>query len=273
MKYFRTLCVLIAAALATGCSGIVHQMPEANELEEARALAEINAYPLPINKQAISATDAETMLYRVYERLAPEGRSVCEYVGEQDKCWWDVEYSDDSSLNAYANQDNHIVVHHGVMMYAESEDELAMVLAHEMGHHIAEHISESKTRAMIGGVAAGLLMAVAAANSAPCYNYACQQNQQQAIRNVVAGGAAIGSLTYSVAQEKEADFLSAYILNRAGYDLLESRNILVKMGAMSDDKETSLMDTHPAGPDRLATYDRVIGEVIADADGFPNKKM
>ena len=85
-------------------------------------------------------------------------------------------------------------------------------------------------------------------------------------------GAAIGALTYSVAQEKEADFLSAYILNRAGYDLLESRSILVKMGAMSDDKETSLMDTHPAGPDRLATYDRVITEVIVDADGFPNKK-
>ena len=52
MKKLRILFVVIAVALVTGCSGIVHQMPEANELEEARAFAEINAFALPLQKGA-----------------------------------------------------------------------------------------------------------------------------------------------------------------------------------------------------------------------------
>jgi predicted Zn-dependent protease len=272
MRNPAKLLVPAAAIVFAGCAGVGHEMPLAEAHLVNSAAVEITSHPMPLQKRVMSAEEAEAMLHRVYNRLLPAAQEVCEQSDEQDTCWWDVDYADKRDFNAYATKENQIVVYHDVMTTVGSDDELAMVLAHEMGHHIADHIDETKTRAATGAILGAIAMAAVAANAGPCYSYSCTQNMSNAVESSAYLGAAIGNISFSVKQEKEADYLSAYILHNAGYSLMESRGVLVKMGAMSQRMKTGLFDTHPAGPDRLATYDAVIESVAWDEDGMPNAK-
>ena len=56
-------------------------------------------------------------------------------------CDWTVRASRDSSLNAGARPNGLIVVNRGIVEYAANEEEVCMVIAHEMGHQAANHIA------------------------------------------------------------------------------------------------------------------------------------
>ncbi|WOJ93692.1 M48 family metalloprotease [Congregibacter variabilis] len=252
-----------------GCGSMQNKPPELAKADIERTAREIRSYPLPIKKRVLSEPHAEGSLYRVNQKIRDAATSVCRHVDENSVCWWDVDYDSERELNAYATDENRIVVFHDVMAYSASDSEIAMVLAHEMGHHIADHISESQGRAMVGALLGAVAMAAVQANAGPCYSYACQQNSQNAISNMAEAGALIGDRAYSVRQEKEADLISAYILQLAGYDLFASRQMLLKMGAASGREKTGFLATHPAGPERLASYDKVISRVLNDLDGMP----
>jgi predicted Zn-dependent protease len=71
-------------------------------------------------------------------------------------------------------------------------------------------------------------------------------------------GGAIGGIAYSKEQEREEDYLSAVILYRSGVDLDKARGFLVKLAKASGRTETGLLDTHPAGPERIAAWDRAV---------------
>jgi Zn-dependent protease with chaperone function len=272
MGVVRRVAIVGVLSLISACSGVQHILPEADQLAFDSARQEIDAYPQSLSGNFIETQEARAKLAQVYEKLRPAARQVCEFVDEQETCWWNVKYSSDPELNAYANKKNQIVVHHGVMKHSSSDSELALVLAHEMGHHIADHIDESKaqtvTGAIIGALAAGALLY----SAGPCYSVTCQQSASDAIESSAEVGAAIGRISFSKKQEREADMLAAFILFNAGYDLHESRLMLVKMGAISPNRKTRLFDTHPAGPERLATYDKVIQTVYMDDNFMPNKK-
>ena len=78
-------------------------------------------------------------------------------------------------------------------------------------------------------------------------------------------GARFGSLVFSRDQEKEADYFSLLILKDSGYDLLEARNIIIRMAQKSErDDRSTFFDTHPTGPERLARFNEVYKEILKD---------
>lgn len=271
MRQINSLMAMALTSLLSACSGIETRMPEVNALQEQDALAEIQSQPSNIRLNPLSSTEARQLLDSVYLRLIPAATEVCEFAKEQEECWWSVEYSDDPSLNAYAINENDVVVFHGVMEYAQTEAEVAMVVAHEIGHHIAEHIEEDERKAAAGAVISGLAVALLSASAGPCYDPSCEQSQQQAVQDMVELGATIGAHSYSVSQEEEADLFSTYILSRAGYDLVEARSMVVKMGVLSGKDSTGFFASHPAGPRRLAAFDQNVKQVLTDTDGMPDK--
>ena len=60
-----------------------------------------------------------------------------------------------------------------------------------------------------------------------------------------ARGAAVGRISYSKEQEREADYIAALILYRSGMDLDKARTFLVTMARSSGRRETGMLDTHP----------------------------
>jgi predicted Zn-dependent protease len=85
-------------------------------------------------------------------------------------------------------------------------------------------------------------------------------------------GGAIGRISFSKEQEREADYLAAVILYRSGLDLDKARGFLVIMARASGRKETGMLDTHPAGPERVAAWDKAVEEVRASNGALPKRK-
>ena len=55
------------------------------------------------------------------------------------------------------------------------------------------------------------------------------------------------------------------ILKDSGYDLLEARNIIIRMAQKSErDDRSTFFDTHPTGPERLARFNEVYKEILKD---------
>jgi predicted Zn-dependent protease len=61
-------------------------------------------------------------------------------------CQWNFRASANRSMNASAGKNGLIVVNRGIVEYAENEEEVAMVIAHEIGHQAANHPSNIVTR-------------------------------------------------------------------------------------------------------------------------------
>ncbi|HSS84304.1 MAG TPA: M48 family metalloprotease, partial [Reyranella sp.] len=84
-------------------------------------------------------------------------------------------------------------------------------------------------------------------------------------------GGAIGGISFSKEQEREADYLAALILYRAGVDLDKARGLLVTLARMSRQTQTGILDTHPAGPGRIAGWDRAVAEIRASNGRLPRR--
>jgi len=260
---FFALCVL------TACSGIQYKVPEADSAEQQAALAEIEASSSPGAVSAMSEGVAQDHLRDVYGKIKPSATEVCRFAGESSVCAWVVSYSNAREYNAVAMDGNRVVVFHEIIAATDSDDELAFVLAHELGHHIADHITETRRHRNMGIFAAGIAMASLSHGTGGCTTLACQNALQNAAGASMQLGGEFGSLIFSEKQEKEADYLAAYILNLAGYDLEKSRTMLVKIGTKVDGQKASFLNSHPAGPERLASYDKTIEIILTDSDGFP----
>ena len=57
----------------------------------------------------------------------------------------------------------------------------------------------------------------------------------------------------------------------SGVDLAKARGFLVTMARASGGKETGMLDTHPAGPERIASWDRAVEEIRASAGRLPER--
>jgi predicted Zn-dependent protease len=118
----------------------------------------------------------------------------------------------DNSVNAFAMPGGFIGVHTGLILTAQSESELAAVLAHEVAHvtqrHIARMIDQQQRAGMLS--MAAMALAILAARSNP-----------QAAAGVMMGAQAqqlASRLAFTRDNEREADRVGVMILERAGFD-------------------------------------------------------
>jgi predicted Zn-dependent protease len=118
--------------------------------------------------------------------------------------------------------------------------------------------------ALVGAVLLGALGAAA--------SYASGVNvTNSAVQTGADLGAKVGGISYSKEQEREADYIAALILYRSGIDLDKARGFLVTMARASGRKETGMLDSHPAGPERIAGWDQAVAEIRATNGRLPQR--
>ncbi|MCK9381430.1 MAG: M48 family metalloprotease [Sulfuritalea sp.] len=155
----------------------------------------------------------------------------------------------DSTLNAFAMPGGYVGVHTGLILAAESESELASVLAHEISHVTQHHMARMVNKAGQGQVASVLALAVAilAARSSPDLAMgAAMAGQGVAIQN---------QLNYSRDFEREADRFGLGVLERAGFDIRGMSSFferLQKSGRLYENNAPGYLRTHPLTTERLA---------------------
>jgi len=119
----------------------------------------------------------------------------------------------DPSINAFAGPDGYIGVFAGLMLTAESEDELAAVIAHEIAHVTQKHLLRAFSAAdkMTIPMAAILLGAIllGAAGGADA-GIALAMGGQAALQQ--------SQINFTRANEKEADNIGMQLLKRSQFD-------------------------------------------------------
>lgn len=171
---------------------------------------------------------------------------------------WEVNVFEDKSPNAFALPGGKIGVNTGIFKVAETQDQLAAVLGHEIGHVIAQHGNErmSTTFATKLGVQA---VQVAAGASGHALG--------SGVTSALGLGAQYGILMpFSRVHEKEADLIGLNLMAKAGFDPRESIKLWENMQNASKGAPPEFLSTHPSGPNRIRQLAENMPAALATAE-------
>jgi predicted Zn-dependent protease len=157
---------------------------------------------------------------------------------------WEVQIVGDDSANAFALPGGRIGVNRGMFKVATDQDQLAVVLGHELSHVVARHGAErvSDNYAAQAAVLAGSIYAGSRGNDAG-YTAAA-----------LGLGAEVGILLpFSRVQEREADTLGQRYMAKAGFDPRAAVALWDKMGKQGGSKVPGFLSTHPSPGNRAQT--------------------
>jgi predicted Zn-dependent protease len=269
-RSMRLSLALAGAGLVCGCAGAVHQLPQISKDELNLARAEVQRTDGPAPRHAVTKDEAAARLGSVLRRIGPSAQQLCQEMGT-GVCRWNVRLSGSGAMNAHAAANGQIVIYRGIFETAENDEELAMVVAHEMGHQAADHMARTRRNQIAGRVIGAVLLGVAGGLASRGSRDSALITQTAASVGGDIGGA-IGRISFSKEQEREADYLSAVILYRAGVDLDKARGFQVKMAMESGKTETGILDGHPAGPERIAAWDQAVQQVRASNGRLPSRQ-
>jgi predicted Zn-dependent protease len=156
----------------------------------------------------------------------------------------------DPSINAFALPGGFMGFNSGLIIAAQSESELAGVMAHEIAHvtqkHLARMISGQQHIGLITSIAA-LAIAILASRSNP--------QAGQAVLATAQAGAIQSRLNFTRKHEKEADRIGFNILQKAGFDphgMAAFFERLQNAGRYYENGAPSYLRTHPLTYERIA---------------------
>ena len=266
----RSFLAFAGAGCLCGCSGAVHQLPQIDSGNLSLAQTEVQAAGGAPQRHAVSDLEVREVLNSALGRIRPAATQLCHEMNV-GVCTWQFRVSSDRSLNASAGGNGQIVINRGIVEYARNEEEVAVVIAHEIGHQMADHVATGQRNQQVGSLIGAVLLG--ALGAAAGY-YARDTTGSLAKSGAQAGGnlgGAVGRISFSKEQEREADYLAALILYRSGMDLDKARGFLVTMARASGRKETGMLDSHPAGPERVAGWDKAVAEIRASNGQLPKR--
>ena len=165
-----------------------------------------------------------------------------------------IKLIDSQQVNAFALPGGFFFVNSGLMLRAESESELAGVMAHEIAHVAARHGTRQATRGQVINLATIPLIFMGGWTG-------------YGIRQAAGFAIPIGFLRFSRKFESEADFLGLQYLYKSGYDPTSFIDFFEKM--RSDEKRkpgtmAKLFSSHPLHGDRIVKTQKRIDELLPD---------
>ncbi len=159
---------------------------------------------------------------------------------------------DSGEINAFATPSGLVFLTRGMLRLARSEDDVAAIIAHEVGHIVEQHglkaIKTSRINTALTSVA--LTSAQFASNEDVAeLTAAFEDSVQDVTATLVNSG-------YSRGAEREADAQAVAILRRLGYD---PRSLIRVLEAMDRELEPGGLDfakTHPDPEDRIEDIEK-----------------
>ncbi|WP_119459136.1 M48 family metallopeptidase [Rhodospirillaceae bacterium SYSU D60014] len=162
-------------------------------------------------------------------------------------CDYPVEMTLDDQINAFADG-KAIYVTRGMMRFATSDQELSLVIAHELAHNVMGHIDAKQDNAIAGGFGGLLLDILAAAGGV---------NTGGAFSDA---GMKAGASSYSVEFEHEADYVGLYFMANAGLEIDGVANFWRRMATVNSGA-ISRASTHPTTPSRFLAIEAAVDEI------------
>ena len=189
--------------------------------------------------QKILATDSNPQLQRlrvIARRIIPHAAQW----NDRARQWrWEVNLIHSTQINAFCMPGGKIAFYSGILDQLKlSDDEVAMVMGHEMAHALREHARERLGKTQATGL--GLSIGAQLLGLGDLGNAGARVLTQ------------LASLKFSRQDEAEADLVGLELAARSGFAPQAGVTLWRKMDALSGSKAgLAFMATHPSGPDRI----------------------
>lgn len=229
--------LLLLIALGVSCTGATHIKPLSSSsqeddpnLEEVNKLIQLSDdYHNDLKRKGLLYRDEETNQYiiGIGQKLAPEFLKI-----NDDLDFYIVK---DATANAASLPNGNIYVNLGLLSVAENEDQLAAILAHEIGHVVYRHSLKSMLNRQDTRLAA---------NIADIFLLGTGLSYIPAQTSLA---------SYSREMEREADVVSLTYMNQAGYDLQQSPEIFNIFQELPESLtvKNSVYSSHPDNKERV----------------------
>ncbi len=204
-------------------------------------------------QNALAAKDQPQLkrLRAIAERIIPHAMAW----NPRAKDWrWEVNLLGSNQINAFCMPGGKIAFYTGILQKLQlSDDEVAMVMGHEMAHALREHARERMAKTAATQGIASVLGALASAKWGIDPNIT---------HGAARGGANLLSLEFSREDESEADLVGMELAARAGYDPRAGVTLWQKMGAANKGAPPQWLSTHPSGKSRIAEIQANLPKVM-----------
>jgi predicted Zn-dependent protease len=166
------------------------------------------------------------------------------------KDWrWEVNLIGSKQINAFCMPGGKIAFYSGILEQLKlTDDEVAMVMGHEVAHALREHARERMGKNAATGIGANLIGQMFGLG--------------QLGQTVTNYGAQLLTLQFSRSDESEADLVGMELAARAGYDPRAGITLWQKMGAASKGAPPQWLSTHPSGNSRIADIELNLPKVM-----------
>jgi beta-barrel assembly-enhancing protease len=163
-----------------------------------------------------------------------------------------IKVLDSEEVNAFALPGGFFFVNSGLMLKAESEAELAGVMAHEIAHVAARHGTRQATKGQIVNLATIPLIFMGGWTG-------------YAIRQGVGVAIPLGFLKFTQSMESEADYLGLQYLYKSGYDPTAFVDFFEKIQSLEKKKPGTLakiFSSHPPTDSRIKSAQEEIQKIL-----------
>ncbi len=152
---------------------------------------------------------------------------------------WEVNLIGSKQINAFCMPGGKIAFFYGILDRLKlSDDEVAMVMGHEMTHALREHAREQMGKNMAARGAVEIGAAVLGLGTGG--------------RLLADAGRQLLTLQFSRSDETEADLVGLELAARSGYDPRAGISLWQKMAEANQRAPVELLSTHPSGPTRIS---------------------
>lgn len=152
--------------------------------------------------------------------------------------------------NAFVLPGNHVFVFTGIFRYAQNEDELAIILGHEMAHNLARHVGEKMSGSFVLSLLARLSLLF--------------DSSGVVMTLLLPTMTLIRELPNSRALEIEADHIGILLAAEACYDPRAATKVFaaMKQSESSSSQPPEFLSTHPSHHTRLEKFDEWTPEAL-----------
>jgi predicted Zn-dependent protease len=236
-----------------GANSSFSKLVSADSVEKSATLQYAQMLQQAAGKNALAGKDHPQLkrLRAIAQRLIPFAVSW----NPRSRDWrWEVNLIGSRQINAFCMPGGKIAFYSGILEQLKlSDDEVAMVMGHEIAHALREHARKRMAKSAVTQGAARLGGALAAGVFGV---------DPRLTDGLARGGANLLTLEFSREDESEADLVGMELAARAGYDPRTGVSLWQKMGAASKGAPPQWLSTHPSGKSRIAEIEKNLPKVM-----------
>jgi predicted Zn-dependent protease len=249
-----TLFILVPAGsiaregVEVGKNSVFTKFASASQVEQAATAQYLQMRQQAAAKNAL-APDSDPQVIRlraIAQKIIPFSYEW----NPRAKDWkWEVNLLQSNQINAFCMPGGKIAFYTGILEQLKlTDDEVAMIMGHEVAHALREHARERMGKNAATSVGANVL--------SQAFGLGNLGSQAMGM------GAQLLTLKFGREDESEADLVGMELAARAGYNPRAGVSLWKKMGAASKGAPPQFLSTHPSGPSRIVDIEKNLAKVV-----------